>query len=288
MVAGRRLWLGVHRWIALTIGLILALLGITGAAMVLRTPILKWEVGAGPLTLHEAPAPGAAYTSPQAWQEAALGAYPQLQRAIGTAAPRGGFLMSDNAMVFGPLQGRPGMGIAMVDPYTAAPRGFFVFDDLWLAKVVAFHRSLMLPPRPGALTLAACGMVLLASLLTGLWLWWPRGTFPGRWRRAFAISLRSRGVQLWLALHNLAAVYLFVPLLLLAVSGVILAQPTWFAWLGLSRGPHSALSALHAQLMLGTVGEVATFLAGVALPVLYVTGLSMWWRKRSARRLTNR
>ena len=284
MVTGRRLWLAVHRWIALSIGLILALLGATGAAMVLRTPILQWEVGAGPLTLRAAPAPGTAYASPHAWQEAALAAYPQLQRALGTAPPNGGFLLSDNAMVFGPVQGRQAMGIAMLDPYTAAPRGFFVFDDLWLARIVAFHRALMLPARPGSQILAACGMVLLASLFTGLWLWWPRGTFPGRWRRAFTISLRGRSAQRWLALHNLAAVYLFLPLLLLTTSGVILAQPTWFGWLGLSRGPHSVLSALHAHLMLGMAGEIVTFLAGVALPVLYVSGLSMWWGKRRARR----
>jgi uncharacterized iron-regulated membrane protein len=43
-------------------------------------------------------------------------------------------------------------------------------------------------------------------------------------------------------------------------------------------------SALHAELMLGLVGEIITFLAGLALPVLYVSGLLMWWKKRRARR----
>lgn len=282
----RRIWRQVHLWIALTVGLLLALLGVSGSVLVLRAPLLQWEVGAAAVRLQNPPLTGSPYASPEDWKQAARTAYPQLARVMGAAAPRAGFLVSDNAMVFGPVQGRKGMGIAMVDPYTADPRTFFIFDDLWLAKAVALHRSLMLPPPVGSPLLAICGMLLLISLGSGAWLWWPRSRQWRGWRAALTLRPKSRGLRFWMELHNVAAAYLFAPLLLLTLTGVWLARPAWFSWLdavGLGRGFKPIASALHAELMLGITGQAIAILAGLALPVLYVSGLVMWWRKRAAR-----
>ncbi|WP_198970489.1 PepSY-associated TM helix domain-containing protein [Xylophilus sp. ASV27] len=282
----RRIWRQVHLWIALTVGFVLALLGLSGSVLVLRAPLLQWEVGAAAVRLQNPSLIGTPFASQEAWKQSAQTAYPQLVRVMGTAAPRGGFLVSDNAMVFGPVQGRKGIGIAMVDPYTADPRAFFVFDDLWLAKAVALHRSLLLPPSVGAPLLAACGVALLISVCTGAWLWWPRGWQWSRWRAALTLHRRSRGLRFWMELHNVAAAYLFVPLLLLTLTGVWLARPGWFTWLdavGLGRSFKPTASALHAELMLGVSGQVIAVVAGLVLPVLYVSGLVMWWRKRAAR-----
>lgn len=41
---------------------------------------------------------------------------------------------------------------------------------------------------------------------------------------------------------------------------------------------------LHNGLMFGTVGQVFVFLAGLALPILYISGLILWWRRRKQRR----
>lgn len=38
-------WLRVHRWLALSVGLLLALIGLSGALLELKGPILRWEVG---------------------------------------------------------------------------------------------------------------------------------------------------------------------------------------------------------------------------------------------------
>lgn len=280
----RKLWLQVHLWIALILGLVLALIGLSGSVLVLRAPILKWEAGAAALELARAPPPGASHASPETWKSAAQAAYPQLARVIGALPPGAGFLPSDNALVFGPMRDRPGMGIAMVDPYDASARAFFVYDDLMLARIVALHRALLLPRPLAGPAVAACGIALLVSLGTGAWLWWPRGRAPGRWRRALGLSRQSRGLRRWLELHNVSAAYLFAPLLVLTVTGTWLAQPGWFAALGLDKSFQPIASALHARLMLGTFGEILVFLAGLALPVLYVSGLAMWWQKRRARR----
>lgn len=283
----RQLWLRLHRWIALTIGFVLALLGLSGSLMVLRGPILQWEVGAAAVRLKQAPAPGAPYASQEAWKAAARQAYPRLERIMGVAEPHAGFLTSDNAIVFGAVRGRRAMGIAMIDPYTAEPRAFFVYDDLFLAKVVALHRSLFLPRHLAGPVLAGCGLVLLASLATGAWLWWPREAGAGRWRRVLAMSFKNRGLHLWFGLHNVTAAYLFIPLLLLTLTGIWLAQPEWFFWMGLGKWFKPVASGLHAELMLGLAGEIGAFLAGLALPVLYASGLVMWWKRRRLRRGTS-
>ncbi len=41
---------------------------------------------------------------------------------------------------------------------------------------------------------------------------------------------------------------------------------------------------LHNGLMFGTIGQIFVFLAGLALPVLYISGLILWWRRRKQRR----
>jgi uncharacterized iron-regulated membrane protein len=41
---------------------------------------------------------------------------------------------------------------------------------------------------------------------------------------------------------------------------------------------------IHNGLMFGTIGQVFVFLAGLALPILYVSGLILWWRRRKQRR----
>ncbi|AZC19158.1 PepSY domain-containing protein [Pseudomonas sp. CMR5c] len=280
MLRLREIWLGVHRWLALVLGLFLALLGLSGALLELKGPILRWEVGGQMLQL--APGEHGTLLEQSAWISAASNAYPQLHKVFGAAAPRQGFLESDNAIVFGALEDRPATGIAMIDPYSAEPRGFFVFEDLWLARLVALHRSLLLPPAWGSLLVLACGLALLASLGSGLYLWW-----PGRrsWWKAASLRPGSRGTRRLREWHNVAAAWLCLPLALIAGSGAWLAQPQWFAWLtGQPLALKPLFSAAHGQLLLGAPGAWLAFACGLALPLLYITGLLLWWRKRAARR----
>lgn len=272
----RRLWLQVHLWLALTVGLLLALIGLSGSLLELKGPILRWEVGSQALD----PTPGehGQPLADKAWISAAMAAYPQFQKVFGAAKPRQGFLESDNAIVFGALKDRPGTGIAMIDPHTAEPLAFFVFDDLWLAKLVALHRALLLPPSLGTTALFACAMVLLGSLGSGLFLWW-----PGRrsWWKAATLRRGNQGLRRVQEWHNVAAAWLCLPLAVIATSGAWLAKPDWFVANPISLKP--LFSAVHGHLLLGTWGAALAFACGLALPLLYITGLLLWWRKRASR-----
>lgn len=274
----RKRWVAVHLWVALIVGFPLALLGASGALLVLKAPLLRWEVGAAAFTAVPQALPLAGET---AWKAAAVAAYPQFDRVMGALAPRAGFMPSDNALVFGSLHDRKGFGIAALDPYTAEARAFFVFDDLKFSWVVALHRALLLPGAFGAWLVAVCGLALLASLMTGVWLWWPKGK---AWWTPFKIRASSRGYRRWSEWHQSVAGVAWMPLLVLAITGTILAVPQAFALLHRDSADIKAVFvALHGELMLGVFGQALVLAAGLTLPLLYVTGLVMWWRKQVAK-----
>jgi uncharacterized iron-regulated membrane protein len=216
---------------------------------------------------------------------------------------------------------------------------------------------------------------MMVSMATGLYLWWPRNR---NWRTAFTIKRGTHGRRRLLDLHNVFAVYLYVPLLILAVTGVYFLRPGWIdpmslvstvripdpaalakmskpgscpsrttpgqaAAVAMARYPSSRLAAvtipgvpdqplgvqlalpdnlgfkgqtqvfverecpviltvldanaataadtfnavvhpLHFTLMLGPFGQTIVFLAGLLLPLSWVTGLLLWLDKRKNRR----
>jgi uncharacterized iron-regulated membrane protein len=72
--------------------------------------------------------------------------------------------------------------------------------------------------------IAWLAVAMLVSLLTGLYLWWPRNR---NWRVAFTLKRGARGRRRLLDLHNLFAVYLYVPLLILAFTGLYFVKAQW-------------------------------------------------------------
>ena len=124
------------------------------------------------------------------------------------------------------------------------------------------------------------GLALLASLASGIWLWWPRKASAKAWRAALWPRLRPlQGAAPWRGLHNAGAGWLLLPLLVITATGVWLARPDWFGASARS-SIKPVLSALHGALMLGTAGQALALAAGLALPLLYATGLAMWLRRR--------
>ncbi|MBW5825212.1 PepSY domain-containing protein [Yersinia kristensenii] len=278
----RTWWLRLHSWLALSVGLLLVLIGISGSLLMLKSPLLQWEIGQQALIAAPRQQP---YADAEQWKLSAQQHYSQLKQIMGVAPPGSGFIPATNAMVFGKLQQRAGMGIAFIDPYDAQPRGFVVFDDLWFSHIVNLHRLLLLPAQWGGPLVALSGVVLLLSLISGLVLWWPK---IRALKSSLILQRRSRGTLWWRQLHNISAIYLFFPLLLVTLTGIALAQPPWFAFIANPRAVKPLLSTLHSELLLGTAGKVLVFSSGLALPVLYCSGVMMWWRKRRARRLITR
>jgi uncharacterized iron-regulated membrane protein len=82
-----------------------------------------------------------------------------------------------------------------------------------------FHENLTIPEYDGRSIVGLTGGALLISVLTGVYLWWPRGgglRRGVRWRR---------GPGLLSNLHHMIGIWISLPLAVAALSGIYLAFP---------------------------------------------------------------
>lgn len=276
----RKTWLRLHFWPGIIIGFFISLIGMSGAVLLLKKPVLEWEIGKA--VLYAPPVTGkSAFLPPDIWRQHAQTAYPQLTRVMGEAAPRSGFIPATNAMVFGSVSHSNKLGIAFIDPVSGTAKGFVVFDDLIFSQIVSLHRTLLLPPASGGWLVAVSGIVLTLSVISGVILWWPRKG----WRQFIsALFLWRKGLQgaaKWRQWHYFFAIYFSVPLLLIAVTGIFLARP---GILSLIPEYKPLITQLHQDLGIGILGIIIAFVSGVLLPLLYVSGIVIWWKKRNHQR----
>lgn len=116
-----------------------------------------------------------------------------------------------------------------VDPGTGAVLGSHVYERTLVGFADRFHGSLMLGKfGDGVVELAACWAVVL--IVTGLYLWWPRGArgFAG----ALVPRLRATGRPFWKSLHAAVGFWTAALLLFLILTGLPWAN----VWGGLLRG----------------------------------------------------
>jgi uncharacterized iron-regulated membrane protein len=371
--SARKIWLNVHLWLGLTAGLVLALIGLTGSVLVLNNQLLKFEVGdifdiGGTLPSHP---------DVDQWIANAHRAYGDfdLVSVVGPGFGLGG----GNAAMLGAVGAGHTHWLMTVDPNSGLPLGNYIWEDRFSTFVLRIHAGLGATGgwlTSGRNTLAWLGVAMMVSMATGLYLWWPRNR---NWYTAFTIKRGTHGRRRLLDLHNVFAVYLYVPLLIIAATGVYFLRADWIdpaislvsvdrtpdpdalarsskagscearttpgqaADLALARYPTSRLAAinisgvqdqplkvllappgnlgmkgqtqvfvdpecpriltsldgeatvasesfkavvhpLHFNLMLGRLGQAIVFLAGLLLPVSWVTGLLLWLDKRKNRR----
>lgn len=224
----RRLWLNVHLWAALLLGLFAALIGATGALLTLTTPLARWEQGAEMLPPYsraaERPVDPAAVDG---WIAAAKARFPDIGHFEAVAGPGAAPLRTAAPLLVahGPERwGEETHLVVPVDAETGEPLGRFVLEEGLVGTLFAVHTRLLLPLKGGLEAASVVGLSVLLSAATGLYLWWPR---PGGWRAALSWPRGARGRRAWLSAHNLVAVYGLLVLLAVCASGVWLAKPGW-------------------------------------------------------------
>jgi len=110
-----------------------------------------------------------------------------------------------------------------IDPVKGAALERVDAEDTWSGLLVIFHKEL-LAEDIGIILVAIAGIVGLISVVTGVYLWWPR---PGRWGASFRIRRAARGVALLHDLHSVPAIWLLIPLGAVLFSGVYLQKNEW-------------------------------------------------------------
>ena len=216
----RGVWLRLHRWLGLVLGPVFVLLGLSGSLLVFYTAI-----DAAITPALQLPGPPPRVHSWQAVLDALQAAHPQRDRGWRIELPPEGrgivtarYLRPAETAgdFFAPL-------LVSVHPQTGellAQRFWGRFAATW---VYDLHFSL-LAGEPGVTVVGLLGLLFSLALLTGLLLWWPR---PGHWRSALRLRLNGPPQRRHYDWHKALGLGGGAVLLVLALTGVVLALPTW-------------------------------------------------------------
>lgn len=110
-----------------------------------------------------------------------------------------------------------------VNPYTAEVVRSYFWGDTVMTWIFDLHSTLLLG-KTGHNIVGILGLVLMVSLGTGLYLWWPS---PNRVRQAFIIKRGAGKPRLMFDIHRVAGIYGILILFILAFSGVYLVYPDY-------------------------------------------------------------
>ncbi|SOD22552.1 Uncharacterized iron-regulated membrane protein [Variovorax sp. YR752] len=215
----RRLWLRIHRWIGLTLGPILALTALLGAALVVALPLDRY-------------AHPAFFTARSAGDAATLPLEPLRQRLAAEFGPDANFTLrpprqpTDTLWVL--VRGK-WEGTLYLDPATGAEQGRRGTHEGAYNLLFELHSSLLLDDT-GKGVLAFVALAYLFLLVTGLVLWW-----PVRWPPSLRITLNRGLLRGLFDLHRTGGAVLG---LLIAVS---VATGAYMAWRPLGNFISSAM-----------------------------------------------
>ncbi len=228
LIGYRRLWLAIHKYLGLLAGVVLVILGLTGSILVFYTEIDAWLYPE--LKRVSTPPPETPYRP-----------FPELMTAVRAAIPADGKLSN----MYFPYQTQRELGVeylkllgtgreethnVLIDPYTAkvvGTRRFYgtnPFQHSLIGVVWKLHYALLLPIY-GDIVVGISGLVLMLSVVTDLYLWWPRGA---RWRQALTINWNAGTTRVLYDLHNTAGYGVSVVLIILFLSGVSMSLTPWF------------------------------------------------------------
>jgi len=214
----RKFWLNLHLTIALTVGLVFVMLGLTGSCNVFYNEL--GELGLPAL-------PGASQAKPRSLDE--------IMQTVKAAHPQrtGGWFMvlpgyrSDYVWVeypkpeetkhelFAPLE-------ILVDPYS----GKIVSEHFWgrtlTSLIYELHADFLAGKvgveigKVGAKVVCFFGVFLFVCCLSGLYLWWPRG---GKFKNALTMKPHSSTQRFYYDLHKITGFYGSALLLVIAFTG---------------------------------------------------------------------
>jgi len=195
----RRILFNLHLWTAMIAGVVLILLGATGAILAFEEPI------------DHALNPALFDVQPQGSPMPASGILALLHKTY--PRKRVTMLMFSKAPDLSTMAVMRGVGSVYIDPYTGRILG--TRNNHYFTQTVHQLHIRLLMGNTGSTILGVGGIVLVFLTLSGLYLWWPlkRVTVAGRksWRR-FNFDL-----------HHAVGFYSSVFLLILSFTGVMIA-----------------------------------------------------------------
>lgn len=210
----------VHKWVGLTLGLLFALLGLTGSLLVFYPEL---DLAFNPQRAASRPATITAYAPIVETLRLSEPARPgtwRIELPTADNAPINAryYKPAETAhRAFAPL-------IITLDPATlrVTSQRFWGNDVFtWLYNL---HYSLLLE-EDGKILLGIASLPLILLLISGLYLWWPA---PGKWIGALSIKSGAAWKRRIYDLHAKPGVYSLLLVGTLTTTGLLLVVPGWF------------------------------------------------------------
>ena len=212
----RNFWFQIHKWLGLTLAMLVIPISLTGAALVWH----DWlDETVNP---QRYPVAGAAALPPSAYAANAAKLLKPGERIASISFP--GESGSVQATLTKPAEGggRPSRAWVWMDPKTAAPIERAGSNEGLVRVLHSLHGSLMVPG-VGRQVVGWIGVAMLISSLTGIWLWWP---LTGSFRRGLRWKRRP---DLNSNLHFQSGFWISLPLAALSFTGVWISFPAVFS-----------------------------------------------------------
>lgn len=210
----RRLVRKLHLWLGLSLGLLFVLLGLTGSVLVfypeidaLLNPEVRVEGPVAPDLDRALATVRAAYPAkPGPWRFEVTGA--------GGAIPARFYNPPERAGAdFAPM-------LVWISPDGSQVLRRTYWGDTAMTFLYDLHYRLLIG-KTGAVVLGYAGIALFVLILSGLWAWWPRGS----WRKALRYKGDAGPSRRWRDQHKLGGLWGLPFLLILTVTGVMLELP---------------------------------------------------------------
>ena len=210
----------IHQWLGLSVGFGFAVLGLTGSLLVFYPEIDLWLNPAQQVS----PGPSPGFSLQKAIdalhrQHPSLNGAWRLEMPVAEGRPinaRYAKPVESLGRTFAPL-------MVTLDPETLHPSSNRIWGDYAMTWLYNLHYTLLLD-KPGRYTVGVIGLLILLSLFSGIYLWWPSAR---RWRSALRPQIRSGIVRATYDWHVLTGIYGLLILLALGFTGVVLALPEY-------------------------------------------------------------
>lgn len=223
----RKLWLNVHLWLGLTLGLLLSIYGLTGSILVFHAEIDEWLNSD---VCDVIPPEDAARYRPLAQIfDAGRTVLPASARLTFATYPRHAKSAFAQDYAVTAATGAVENWRVYVDPYTAQVTGkrLMTVSDRWLPEtfigfVFKLHYALLLPDGVNQIVVGVSAALLIISVLTGLIVWWP---LTGKWFKALTIKRNASRERFNYDLHKTSGFYTTLVMLPVLFSGIYMVLP---------------------------------------------------------------
>jgi uncharacterized iron-regulated membrane protein len=212
----RRAFMWAHRWLGLTGGIVVVLVGLTGSFLVFYREI---DAALNP-ALYAPAGPDQSVTLIDVMRAA----------AAADTAPISTIVAPDRAWPVWVVmhsheseKGRyPNLWTTMVDPSNGRVLGRRDYTNSFAFTIYRLHHTLLLYEWWGKELVGVVGFMLFGSALSGLYLWWPR---QGRFWRSMSVRKGVSRQRFVIDIHNTAGFWALIALVVISITGAGIIFP---------------------------------------------------------------